>query len=117
METKVLVIDDEQDMRVYLANILQEHGYSVVMAADGFEGIEIAKSERPALVVLDLVMPIQSGTDFYRKFSRDPDLSEIPVIVVSGVAGRDLAVKRPVAVFDKPIDPDRFIDAVKKAIG
>ena len=117
MGTKVLVIDDEQDMRVYLANILQEHGYSVVKAADGFEGIEIARRERPALVVLDLVMPVQSGTDFYRKFSRDPDLSEIPVIVVSGVAGRDLAVKRPVAVFDKPIDPDRFIDAVKKATG
>ena len=61
-------------------------------------------------------MPHETGTGFYRKFSRGKEYERTPVIVVSGLAGRELAVKKPAAVFDKPIDPDEFITAVKKAL-
>ena len=62
-------------------------------------------------------MPKETGTGFYRKLSRDKAFSDVPVIIISGIPGRHLAVKKPVAVFDKPIDPDELIAAVKKAIG
>ena len=63
------------------------------------------------------MMPRQSGTDFYRKLAGDKDLSRTPIIVVSGLAGRHLAVKKPEAVFDKPIVPAEFLAAVREALG
>jgi twitching motility two-component system response regulator PilH len=116
MSKKVLVIDDEADVRKFLTTLLEKNGYETRVASDGVEGLEVARQEGPDLVILDLLMPKQSGTDFYRKFTRDKNLEGVPVIVVSGLAGRNLAVPRPAAVFDKPIDPSAFIEAVEQAL-
>lgn len=117
MSHKILVVDDEADVRRFLTAVLVKRGYETVVAADGREAFEVARRERPDLVILDLMMPNQSGTDFYRRLSKDPDLGRVPIIVVSGLAGRHLAVREPVAVFDKPIDPDEFGAAVDRALG
>ena len=117
MSKKVLVIDDEADVRSFLTAVLKQGGYETLAATNGAEGLEKARQEHPDLVILDLMMPDQSGTDFHRKLSQDKDLGDISIIVVSGLAGRHLAVKGPVAVFDKPIDPDVFLEAVQKALG
>ena len=61
-------------------------------------------------------MPNKTGTDFYRKLAKDNTLGKIPVIVVSGVPGRHLAIKKPVAVFDKPINTEEFLATVDKAL-
>jgi len=116
MSAKILIIDDEADIRAYLATLLQDEGYQTCTATDGYEGLDVARSEQPDLITLDLMMPNNSGTDFYRKMSRDKTLGDTPVIVVSGIAGRELAVKRPAAVFDKPIDPEVFLAEVRKAL-
>jgi CheY-like chemotaxis protein len=117
MSKKILVVDDEADIRTYLSTLLEKHGYEVVTAEDGNAALALAREERPDLVCLDLAMPNQTGTGFYRKLSRDRELRETPVIVVSGLAGRELAVRDPVAVFDKPIDPAEFLAAVETALG
>jgi CheY-like chemotaxis protein len=117
MSHRILVVDDEADVRTFLAAVLKKAGYEVLLAADGREAFEIAERERPALVILDLQMPNQSGTDFYRRVLKHRELQEIPIIVVSGLAGRHLALREPFAVFDKPIDPDEFIATVEKALG
>jgi CheY-like chemotaxis protein len=116
MSKKVLVVDDEADVRKFLTAVLHKHGYETLTAENGTQALKIAKEEEPDLVILDLAMPHETGTGFYRKFSRSKEYEDTPIIVVSGLAGRDLAVKKPVAVFDKPIDPDEFIEAVKKAL-
>lgn len=116
MNKKVLVIDDEVDVRTYLTTLLKKNGFETVVASNGREGLEIARRERPDLITLDLLMPNQSGTDFYRNLIKDKDLCDTPIIVVSGVPGRHLAVKKPVAVFDKPIDPSEFMSAVNQAL-
>ena len=117
MSKKILVIDDESDVRTFLTTLLKKHGFETVVAENGVEGLAKAREERPDLVTLDLMMPNQSGTDFYRKLSKDDELCDTPIIVVSGTAGRHLAVKEPAAVFDKPIDPEQFIAAVNRALG
>ena len=114
---KILVVDDESDVRRFLTAVLEKNGYQTVTAQDGVEGLKIAREQRPDLVTLDLMMPNNTGTDFYRKLVKDKELAETPIIVVSGLPGRHLAVREPVAVFDKPIDPDELIAAVKKALG
>ena len=116
MRKTILVVDDEADVRTFLTTVLQGADYETVTAEDGAQALEVARREKPDLVILDLAMPQQSGTDFYRKLSKDKELGHIPVIVVSGLAGRHLAVREPVAVFDKPIDPDAFLAAVEKAL-
>ncbi len=117
MSTTILVIDDEADVRAFLVAILRKHGYRAITARDGVEGLDLARRERPALVTLDLMMPQQSGTDFYRNMVKDRVLKDTPIIVVSGLPGRHLAVRQPEAVFDKPIDPDEFVAAVRRALG
>ena len=116
MNKKILVVDDEADVRTFLTAVLKKAGYDTVTASDGQEALDKVQQESPDAVILDLQMPNKTGTDFYRKLSKDKDLKDIPVIVVSGLAGRNLAVRKPVAVFDKPIDPDEFIQAVEKAL-
>jgi CheY-like chemotaxis protein len=117
MSKKILVVDDEADVRRFLTAVLQKRGHETVTAADGREGYEIAERERPDLVILDLQMPDQTGTDFYRRLMKHKELQNTPIIVVSGLAGRHLAVREPIAVFDKPIDPEAFGNTVDHALG
>ncbi len=117
MSHKVLVVDDEADIRKFITAVLNKRGYETVTAADGREALTVVERERPDVIILDLQMPNQTGTDFFRRLSKDDDLSAIPVIVVSGLAGRHLAVREPFAVFDKPIDPDEFGETVDRAVG
>lgn len=117
MSKKILVVDDEADVRKYITTILKKGGYETLTSEDGAGALTITRREKPDLVILDLQMPNQSGTDYYRKISKDKELGAIPIIVVSGLAGRHLAVKKPVAVFDKPINPDELLATVNKTLG
>jgi CheY-like chemotaxis protein len=115
--SRILVVDDEADVRRFLCAVLRKRGHETLTAADGKEAFEVAEREAPDLIVLDLMMPSQTGTDFYRRLVRDERLNEIPVVVVSGLAGRHLAVRDPAAVFDKPIDPEDFGGTVDRILG
>ncbi|MFC1707730.1 PleD family two-component system response regulator, partial [Planctomycetota bacterium] len=114
---KVLVVDDEADVRTFLVAVLEKHGYESRTAEDGLRALEVVREERPDLIILDLQMPHQTGTGFCRQLQRNKELARIPIIVVSGLPGRDVALPKPVAVFDKPIDPVDFINTVDEALG
>ena len=113
----ILIVEDEEDIRAYLETLFEEHDYAVCTATDGHEGYELLQEKRPDLVTLDLQMPNETGTKFYRRMQKDEELKNIPVIVISGLAGRHLAVGKPIAVFEKPIDRDQVIKAVQEALG
>jgi CheY-like chemotaxis protein len=117
MRKTVLVVDDEVDIRAFLSDLLEDEGYAVITADDGVEAMETIVKDPPDLILLDLMMPRETGTDLYRRIHQRKDFKEIPVIVISGVPGRHLAVGKKVPVFDKPIDEKGLIEEVKKAIG
>lgn len=117
MEKVILVVDDEQDARDYLVSLLEDNGYSVRTAIDGNNAMEMVKAEKPDLILLDLQMPAETGTGFYRKLHDKKELKEIPVIVVSGFAGRNVSVSKKVPVLDKPLDRERVLEEVHKALG
>ncbi len=116
MAARILVVDDEEDVRSFLCSLLEDNGYEVEMVEDGNRAWEAIKIQRPDLILLDLMMPEQTGTGLYRKLHDHKELSEIPVIIVSGLAGRNVAVGKSVPVFDKPIDEDGLLKKVSEMV-
>lgn len=113
----ILVVDDEVDIVEYLKDLLEDNGYAVTVAYDGLEAMEKIEAARPDLVLLDLQMPEETGTDLYRKLRRRSGLDDMPVIIVSGVAGRNIAVSKSVEVIDKPPEEGELLEKVRKALG
>lgn len=109
---KILIIEDEEDIIAYFETIFQDSGYDTVSAKDGFEGFELAKSEKPDLITLDITMPKRSGLKIYRKVKEHPSLKNIPVIIITahdefqGIFLDDFKkYAPPEGIFYKPIDP------------
>jgi CheY-like chemotaxis protein len=117
MPKKILVVDDEAHVVKYLTTFFEDCGYETCSASNGEAALEILKKEAPDLVTLDLQMPNETGTWFYRHLMKDKKFKDTPVIVISGIPGRHLAVSKPVAVFEKPIDRDALLLTIKKTIG
>src|SRR6185295_12866906 len=108
MSRSVLVIDDEEDVREALRDLLEQHGYRVTAAANGRAALEILRHEgRPDFVLLDLIMPVMNGWEFLDVVSRDAELSRIPLSITTSAPeqaprGRD--------VIPKPIDIDALLE-------
>jgi len=111
----ILVVEDDADIAEAMVAILEGEGYAVVHASDGEEALRVLRDGlRPSLIVLDLLMPRMDGLQFRRVQQSDPNISRVPVVVVSGVAYmvneiRSMGVAR---WFQKPVDVDALIGAV-----
>jgi CheY-like chemotaxis protein len=121
---KILIVDDEEDPRTYLETLFQDNGYDTLTASDGDEAWPIVQEYRPDLITLDIIMERETGTKFYRRVCKDPELSKIPVVICSGVTQyKDLfsrdhkTMPKPLAFVEKPIDQTRLLSIVKDAIG
>jgi CheY-like chemotaxis protein len=112
----VLIVDDEPDIRIFIAACLEEAGFNVDIAVDGIDAMDKIRADQPDLITLDLQMPGEWGPRFYRKLRQDRQLRETPVIVISGIDG-DHAIKDAVAFLQKPFDPEKLIGIVKNTIG
>lgn len=82
MATVLIVDDSPTDVRI-ISGMLQRHGYQVLVAGSAEEGIAIAKSSQPALILMDVIMPGMNGFQATRSLSRDPATAHIPVIIVT----------------------------------
>jgi two-component system phosphate regulon response regulator PhoB len=130
MGKRVLVVDDDPDVRVFNTTVLEENGYAPVEAVNGEEALRAIRTEPPELVVLDVLMPRQSGIRLYRTLKTDPELAGIKVIVLSGIARKSFlksqqalaefggqTVPEPECYLEKPVDAEVLAAAVKQAIG
>jgi len=80
---RILVVNDDPDMRVFLTTVLTAGGFEPVVAVDGSEGLRLACTCKPALILIEAHLPGQPGVDVYRQIKQDPDLCAIPVIMLS----------------------------------
>ena len=117
MAKKILVVDDDKNIVEYLVAIFKDNGYETCEACDGEAALTVLADEKPDLVTLDLEMPKEWGPRFYRKMTQTPGFADTPVIVVSGLSGIHLAIKRAVATINKPFDPDEVLSIVRDTIG
>ena len=124
---KILIVDDELDMRIFLCNLLGNCGYQPIDAGDKDEGMQKATTEKPALIILDVTMPKESGIQMYRELKENEDLKEIPVVMVSTIdkktftflqkfqrTDRDKSFPNPGAYLEKPLDADELIEIVRR---
>ena len=123
----VLIVDDEPNVVTYLEMLLKDHGYATVSAADGEDALKKVRQQKPDLITLDISMPETSGLRFYRELKADPNLADVPVVIVTAVTGyagdpyayQDFIARklpRPEGFFPKPIDKDQFMEAVGKLL-
>ncbi len=114
MAKKILVVDDEKDIVEFMSSFLEDNGYQVNSAGNGVDAMESIEKDRPDLILLDLQMPEETGTGLYRKLRNKKELREIPIIIVSGLAGRNIAVSKTVVVLDKPLDQAVILKEIEK---
>lgn len=111
----ILVIDDEDDVREALSELLQDHGYKVLAAPNGREGLALLRGEeRPAFVLLDLIMPVMNGWEFLDAVEKDDELSAIPISISTSAPEQAPANHD---VIPKPIDVDALLERVRAACG
>ncbi|MHC5062694.1 MAG: response regulator transcription factor [Planctomycetota bacterium] len=121
MERKVLIIEDEKLIIVSTQMVLEASGFQVESAVNGEEGIASAKDLRPDLILLDIMMPGIDGWETLTRLKRDPETSDIPVIIFTArehSRGHQKSAEMGAAdYFRKPFEPDELIELVEKHIG
>ncbi|MFH1701598.1 MAG: response regulator [Candidatus Zixiibacteriota bacterium] len=86
MAKKVLVVDDDANTRKFLSAALEENGYLPIQAENGKEGLEKVMSEKPDLVLLDVMMPKKTGFVLFKQLRREEEFKDLPIIMLTGVA-------------------------------
>ena len=121
MEPKtILIVDDDADSRNICTLFLQHHGYRVVEAMDGEQGLLQARDARPDLILMDVTLPLLDGWEATRQLKGDSLTASIPVIILTGHAleqDRSRALKVGDAYLPKPCSPRRILEEVQRLIG
>lgn len=113
---KVLIVEDDPQLRELYRSALRTAGYVVTAVEDGADALRQIEHSMPALVVLDLALPRVDGRDVHRELKARPDTRDVPVIAVSGTDMADVDPKQFAYVLRKPCDPDRLVDAVDQCM-
>ena len=122
-KAKILLIDDDHDFIEATKTILESKPYEVIVASAGDEGLKKARTENPDLVLLDIIMPGTDGFSAAEQFKKDPELSKIPVVMLTSYAERRSGTGIPVSkgfqleaedYVEKPISPEELFDIIEK---
>ena len=118
MESEILVIEDNEQNRYLVTFILEKHGYQVVQAKDGREGVELAKQTRPTLILLDIQLPGMDGYAVAQELRSNPVFNEVPIVAVTSYAmagdRERILASGCDGYIEKPINPETFIDDVEQ---
>jgi len=126
---KILVVNDELDMRTFLCTLLGTCDYEPIVAKDGLEGIRRAREDKPELIILDAMMPKEEGIHLYRELKTDEDLKRIPVIMLSDIGKKTFfhsqnmlkfslgqSVPEPEAYLEKPLESEDLLQLAENLL-
>ena len=124
-KAKILIIDDDYDFVEATKIVLESKPYDVVIAYEGNEGLRKAREENPDLIILDVIMPVKDGFTAAEEFKKDPELSKIPVIMLTAYSQMGGETTIPVSsgltletedYIDKPVIPEELLARVEKQL-
>ncbi|MDJ0783230.1 MAG: response regulator [Desulfosarcinaceae bacterium] len=126
---RVLIVDDEMDMRIFMKTLFETSGWQPVVTRDGAQGLAQAQQSPPDLIVLDVMMPGEGGALMYRAVKRDARLAKVPVIMLSAVkpevfhhylkmlnARSQAPIPPPDAYMEKPPETDALLDLANRLV-
>ena len=121
MSQKILIADDEPNILISLEFLMKREGYEVVVARDGQEAIDAIERERPALVLLDVMMPIKTGFDVCHEVRASETLRDTPILMLTA-KGRDTDVAKGLALganayMTKPFSTKELVQKVREMVG
>jgi two-component system cell cycle response regulator DivK len=118
MTKRILVVEDQEDNRRIIRDLLASAGYELIEAGDGEAGVRLAGTERPDLILMDIQLPVLDGHEATRRIKSDPELRAIPVIVVTSYALSGDDVKAMEAGSDayiaKPFSPRQLLAKIRE---
>ena len=119
---RILVVDDDEEIRTFLTTLLSDEGAATFEAGDGNQAIEKARSTTPDLITLDLSMPGKDGIETFCDLRNDPSSENIPVCIITGHPEfRKVIYDRPVSppegFLEKPCDPDHVVKTIHRILG
>ena len=118
---RILVVEDEDDARVFIRTVLEDVGAETFEAVDGDEALAVARREKPDLITLDLSMPGKDGVEAFTELRKDPDIAGIPVCIITGhpefrKVVYDRAVMPPEGYMEKPVQPDDLSQNLRRIL-
>jgi len=118
MSKRILVVEDQEDNRRIIRDLLASVGYEMIEALDGEAGVRLAESERPDLILMDIQLPVLDGHEATRRIKQNPELRHIPIIVVTSYALSGDDQKAMAAGSDgyvaKPFSPRQLLATIRK---
>lgn len=125
MKKKIIVVDDEIDIRIFISTLVETNGYKSLVAKDGEEGLKMIKEHKPDLIILDVMMPKESGLKLYRELKSDGATKHIPIIMVSAVSQKTFlhsvreldryhgaSIPEPEAYIEKPPEAEELLASI-----
>lgn len=129
-QKKVLIVDDDEIARDFVREIMAAEGWETVEGVNGVEAIDLAESEKPDLIVLDVSMPVMDGFEAFRRLREGESTKHIPVIILTAIGSTDpdapkdaaameerFGVRSPEGFVDKPVHPKYLLAAVFGVVG
>ena len=120
MNKCVLIVEDQEDNRKILRDLLSNAGYDLIEAANGEEGVALALSRRPSLVLMDIQLPVMDGYEATRRIKNNPELRSIPIIAVTAHASsaqhEQCRANGMDAVVTKPIDLAALFETIQNVL-
>jgi len=119
MSKKILVVDDEEELRDFISMRLEANGYEVVTAGNGIEGLKVVVDEKPDLIISDVLMPEMDGFAFYKILKEDEATKDIPVLILTA-RGKMEDTFRVLGVDDflsKPFQADELLSKIQLQLG
>lgn len=122
---KILMIDDDKDYTTAMKAVLETKSYEVIVANSGDEGIRLAREKQPQLILLDVIMPVKSGFSVAEELKKDPQLNQIPTLLLTAFAdkrgGSGIPVSNGLSLesedyIDKSVGPEELLESIKKYI-
>ena len=117
-KTKILIVEDEEDVAKALKVRLKASGYNAMIAIDSIQGVTMAHKDKPDLIILDIMIPGGGGFVVAERLKQTADTRDIPIIYLIGIPGTEEKAYQMGAsfYFGKPYNPEELLDAIKKAL-
>ena len=121
MTARILLVEDDRDLQDIYAGMLEQHDYEIVQAYDGVDALERLEEGGADLIVLDIILDVMMGDEFYMRIKQDARFFEVPVVVVSvlpvGRCQHLLEMDPTTAFLRKPFRRQELVDAIERGVG